>query len=182
MSNLKFGLSKFWSVSCAALLMASAFSGCQTPRYKEFENAKVGMEKDQVLSATGGPYTSRRWKGKDRWIYEFKGTPEGSQTREVHFENGKAVYVGMKVVPAVSGEEQDRMNEESNAAEEQKLAAERKAWEAHHGVYHSQFAGKAGQGAPPLDRFDRQFNESTYGIQDDNAERAKLAPTYQSVD
>lgn len=182
MSNSKFGISKFLSVSFALLIVAVALSGCQTPRYKEFKNVKNGMEKDEVLAATGGPYTSKRWKGKDRWIYEFKGTPEGSQTREVHFENGKAVYVGMKVVPAVSGEEQDRLNEESNIAEEKKLADERRAWEAHHGVYYSQFAGKAGQGAPAQDRYDRQFQQDTYGIQDMNAERAKLAPSYQSLD
>lgn len=184
MSNLKFGKSKFLSLalSFCVLAAAAALTGCQTARYKEFKNVKPGMEKDEVLSATGGPYTSKRWKGKDRWIYEFKGTPEGAQTREVHFENGKAVYVGSKVVPAVSGEEQDRINDESNAIEDKKLTDERRTWEAHHGVYHSQFAGKAGQGVQPQDRYDRQFNEATFGIQDMNAERAKLAPSFESLD
>ena len=162
-------------------------TGCVTPRYKEFKNVKQGMEKDQVLSAAGGPNYSKRWKGKDRWIYEMKNTPEGSQTKEVHFEEGKAVYVGSKVVPAVSGEEQDRINEESNVQEEKRLSEQDLAWEAARGVARTQYSGPKPQNKTPanntrqFDPYDRKFNESTYGVQDHEAEKTRIAPTFEAI-
>ena len=108
---------KSWILISALVSLAA----CQTPRYKEFSNVKPGMEKDLVLDVAGNPSVARRWNGKDRWIYYYVQTPDGPQTREVHFQDGKAVYVGTKVVPDVSAEEQDHLNDESNEAEQKNL-------------------------------------------------------------
>jgi outer membrane protein assembly factor BamE (lipoprotein component of BamABCDE complex) len=165
---------------------SSLLVGCVTPRYKEFKKLKPGMEKDQVIEAAGGPNVSRRWHGKDRWIYDYKETPEGNQTREVHFENGKAVYVGTKVVPAVSAEEQDRINEESNAQEAARTAVEDREWEASRGVARTQYrTGQKAEAATPSrqsDRYDKKFNEAFYGVQNPEAEKTKLAPTFESIE
>jgi outer membrane protein assembly factor BamE (lipoprotein component of BamABCDE complex) len=156
------------------LLLAMTLIGCQTPRYKEFSRLKEGMEKDQVIEQAGGPNVSRRWKGKDRWIYDYK-TPDGRQTREVHFEEGRAVYVGSKVVPLVSAEEQDRINEQSNVAEEKRVNEDHLRWAEEHGVAHRL------KSAADLDDDDVRLQESLYGIRNVERARTKVAPTYLEV-
>jgi outer membrane protein assembly factor BamE (lipoprotein component of BamABCDE complex) len=94
--------------------------GCQTARQNEFKDVQVGMNKNAVLAAAGNPNVARRWKGMDRWIYKF----EGAETREVHFLDGKAVYVGDEVKPPVSASEQDHLNEASNTKESQRVDSE----------------------------------------------------------
>lgn len=101
-------------VKYLVLVGTALFScACQTTDREKFDSSiKVGMDKSTVVETVGGPTVSRRWKGKDRWIYRFRqGAPENHETREVHFENGRAVYVGKEFVPEVSAEEQDRLNE-----------------------------------------------------------------------
>jgi outer membrane protein assembly factor BamE (lipoprotein component of BamABCDE complex) len=157
------------------LLFALAIlQGCQTKRYKEFSRLKEGMEKDEVIEEAGGPNVSRRWHGKDRWIYTYR-TPEGRQTREVHFEDGRAVYVGDKVVPLVSPEDQDRINDQSNVAEENRLTAEHIRWAEEHGV-----AYKPKTGAD-LDDDDVRLQESFYGTRNVERARSKVAPTFKEV-
>lgn len=87
-----------------------SIGGCQSPRYKWFEDVKIGMDKDQVLTAAGGPNSSRRWKDKDRWTYVFWDDPQGRQIREVHFSDGIATYVGPEVTSKISPETQDALN------------------------------------------------------------------------
>jgi hypothetical protein len=132
------------------------------------------MEKDEIIDQAGGPNVSRRWKGKDRWIYNFK-TPDGRQTREVHFEEGRAVYVGDKVVPLVSAEEQDRINEQSNVAEDKRMTAEHAQWAEQHGVAYKFKATK------DLDDQDLKLQESLYGTRNLERERLKVAPTFQEI-
>lgn len=143
------------------LAFASALltlSSCQTPRYKEFSSVKQGMEKDLVLEAAGNPTIARRWNGKDRWIYHYLKTPDGPQTREVHFQDGRAVYVGTKVVPDVSAEDQDRLNDESNEQEQKRMEAEYKKWAETVG------AVTAGDGDKSNPEIDADFRERTYGV------------------
>ena len=156
------------------LLLAGALVGCQTPRYKEFTHVKEGMEKDQVIEEAGGPNVSRRWHGKDRWIYNYH-TPSGRQTREVHFEDGRAIYVGDKVVPAIAADEQDRMNEQSNVAEDKRVSAEHIQWAEEHGVAYKPKTGAA------LDNDDIRLQEGMYGTRNLSRERQKVAPTFQDV-
>jgi outer membrane protein assembly factor BamE (lipoprotein component of BamABCDE complex) len=160
----------FVAVACLVIL-----SGCQTPRYKEFGGVKPGMEKDLVIEQAGGPNVSRRWHGKDRWIYNYVQTPNGPQTREVHFEDGKAIYVGDKVIPAVSGEEQDRINDQSNAEVEKQMTAEHKVWAEEHGVAYKPKTGDQ------LDADDVRLQQSLYGTRDIKRERTKIAPTYHDI-
>jgi hypothetical protein len=157
------------------LIATSTLMSCQTPRYKEFGGVKEGMEKDLVLDQAGGPNISRRWHGKDRWIYNYTATPEGPQTREIHFDNGRAVYVGKKVVPAVSAEEQDRINEQSNAEEDKRVSAEHIQWAEDHGVAYKPKTGY------DLDSDDLQLQQSLYGTRDLKRERQKVAPNYQDI-
>ena len=165
-----------WRLSLpTALIALSLLSACQTPRYKEFTGIKPGMQKDQVLETAGGPTVSRRWNGKDRWIYNYATTPEGTQTREVHFEDGKAVYVGAKPIPKVTAAEQDRLNEESNVAEDRKNADEQRRWNEEHGVATTLKTGNQ------LDRQDLRIQKSIYGTSNPR-ERQQLAPSFESVE
>lgn len=95
-------------------IIALAISGCQTSRIKDFESVHGGMSKGDVLAAIGNPQRTQRWHGRDRWQYTFYGQPEGDVVREVHFENGKSTYVGGAIKPAVSADEQDRINDIEN--------------------------------------------------------------------
>lgn len=147
--------------------------GCQSPRHESFKDVKPGMEKDVVLESAGGPYTSRRWNGKDRWIYEYRNTPNGPVTKEVHFKDGKVVYSGDKVVPAVSAAEQDRLNDESNRKEAERLAAEERKWETKRG---------AARPTTNLDRQDLEVQNAINGTVDMDREKTKLAPTFDSVE
>jgi hypothetical protein len=160
----------FIALAAATVVLA----GCQTPRYKEFSRVKEGMQKDLVIEEAGGPNVSRRWHGKDRWIYNYD-TPDGPQTREVHFEEGRAVYVGDKVVPAVSAEEQDRINEQSNAEEEKRMTAEHIRWAEEHGVAYKLKTGSE------LDNDDIRLQEGLYGTRNMQRERSKVAPNFQDV-
>ena len=167
----------------------SGLSACQTPRHVEFRDVQRGMEKDLVIEAAGGPNKSRRWNGKDRWIYEYKRTPDGPQTREVHFENGKAVYVGEPIPPVISAEVQDRVNADENQAEEEALSAERLEWEKRHGVARlkkvSDVSGKKGTKLVPTFQIDRDYLkvlESYHGPIDREAEKNIRAPTFEAID
>ncbi|MES2854512.1 MAG: outer membrane protein assembly factor BamE, partial [Bdellovibrionota bacterium] len=86
----------------AALLTA----GCQTVPPISLARVQNGMTKDQVLEVAGSPNYSRRWQGKDRWSYR----PAGQSEQEILFADGKVVYVGDKVQPAVPASEVDRRN------------------------------------------------------------------------
>lgn len=156
------------------MLLGASLSGCQTPRYKQFGGVKQGMEKDLVLDEAGGPNVSRRSHGQDRWIYNYA-TPEGPLTREVHFEEGRAVYVGQKVVPAVSGEEQDRINDQVNTEQDKRAAAEHQSWADEHGVAY-RYKPKS-----EMDTIDLRLQNSMYGTRDLRREREMVAPNYQEI-
>jgi outer membrane protein assembly factor BamE len=90
-----------------------SLTACQTSPLRQFSDVKPGMEKSQVLDIMGTPWTTTRLHGKDRWIYVIY--DNGIRTeREVHFQNGAAVYVGEAWTPEESkqAEVQDKTNEE----------------------------------------------------------------------
>lgn len=112
-----------------ALLMTSVVallvnSGCQTSMGNDFMKLKPGMEKAEVLDIMGTPQRTQRWRGLDRWTYVFY-EREMREEREVHFDGGKAAYVGAKYVPPVSAEQQDVMNEASNREVEDRVRRNR---------------------------------------------------------
>lgn len=116
-------LARFFAVLVSTVLIGA----CQTPRHKEFESIHGGMSKSEVLAIMGGPNRTQRWHGRDRWVYLLYGHPDGDVAREVHFENGKSTYVGAAIKPAVSADEQDRLNllsDRSADAEDRERAAQ----------------------------------------------------------
>ena len=131
---------------------------CQTSDRERFDSTiRLGMDKSTVVETVGGPTVSRRWKGKDRWIYRFRqGPPENHETREVHFENGRVVYVGKEVVPDVSAEEQDRINEAQIAEDFRRLQEENERRNQNLGIITNTNLAE--------DPLDRKLRESLYGI------------------
>ena len=161
--------------TAAAIVAFSVLSACQTTRSKEFSGLRSGMSKSEALSQAGGPDVTRRWQGKDRWIYNYGRIPGDESSREVHFENGRAVYVGQRVVPKISAADHDRLNEQSNAAQEKRDADEQRHWNEEHGVANTLKTGNQ------LDRQDLRIQKSMYGTTSDR-ERKQIAPQYESVE
>lgn len=104
----------------AALLLLLLSAGCQTPRYREFEQVRVGMSKEQVLTAAGNPSSRDRKQSVDRWTYNLYDHPDGKVVREVHFLEGVSTYVGPKPVPTISADQQDQINEIKNREAEER--------------------------------------------------------------
>jgi outer membrane protein assembly factor BamE (lipoprotein component of BamABCDE complex) len=90
-------------------------TGCQTLPEKDFETLKPGMDKHTVLETMGSPNATVRRSGQDRWYYTYYQN-EVPVTKEVRFQEGMAVHAGDTIKPAISAEEQDKLNEASNAA------------------------------------------------------------------
>jgi outer membrane protein assembly factor BamE len=99
------------------------FIACVSPQ-KRFNKIQLGMEKDQVLDLMESPQRVERVHDTDRWTYIYYDHDQRVE-KEVQFSDGKAVYAGDHPAPAVSAEEQDKLNAESNRALEQKISAER---------------------------------------------------------
>lgn len=98
-----------------ALILFVFLSACQTNMKTAFEDVKLGMDKDQVLTAIGGPRAVTRFHGKDRWFIAYY--HEGIRyEKEVHFTNGYATYVGEPYEPAVekSAAYVDKKNQETD--------------------------------------------------------------------
>jgi outer membrane protein assembly factor BamE len=89
--------------------------GCATTPQEQWQKVKVGMYKDEVLEIMDSPQRTQRWHGLDRWTYVYfdKSSPE-RQYKEVHFQEGKANYVGEFYKPQISAEDQDTANEVAN--------------------------------------------------------------------
>lgn len=107
-----------------AVLIFSALTGllsaCATNMLNQFERIHVGMEKEDVLSLLDSPQRTQRWKSQDRWTYIFY-SDRTRYEKEVHFENGKAVYVGNHPSPPISAESKDLKIEQENAELEKVL-------------------------------------------------------------
>ena len=101
-------------LSIALPIVSLVLSACTTPRHKDFPQVKQGMDKSAVLEIAGGPDRSMRWHGKDRWIYDFRIDDYTTDSQEVHFEDGRVVYIGKAIEPAVTAADQDDLNETAN--------------------------------------------------------------------
>ncbi len=99
----------YWTILFVFLLNA-----CATNMSQQFTRIQMGMEKDQVLALMDSPQRTLRWKGQDRWTYIFYEN-NIRQEKEVHFDLGKAVYVGDHKEPPISAVAKDEKNESSNA-------------------------------------------------------------------
>lgn len=116
------------------VFFAVSFAGCQTSLVQDFEKISPGMSKDEVLSAVGPPRSSGRMHGRDRWIYRFYEN-QSKQEKEVHFLDGRAVYIGGPWVTEKprQAETKDLNNSQHNTLVDQKIeeekAAARKAYD-----------------------------------------------------
>lgn len=128
------------------------FIGCATNMKDQFDQVKVGMEKNDVLGLMDSPQRTQRWKGMDRWTYIFYDKDMRIE-KEVHFAEGKAAYVGEVYKPAVSAEQQDAINEASNAEIEAKYQALREENKKNFGNMN----GPEGGGADDSPRYVPQF-------------------------
>lgn len=97
-------------------LLISVHTFAFSKKIDEDDIAKVqqNMEKTEVLRLVGPPRFQRRWQGKDRWTYLIyhkreKGLVEG-QKKEIHFLDGKVVYIGEPVAEQVTAAQQDELN------------------------------------------------------------------------
>lgn len=156
-------------------------AGCQSAAWKSFDQVRVGQDKAAVVENIGSPTKTRRWQGKDRWIYEFGDHPGGTLVREVQFDEGRVIYVGPLIQPKVSAAEQDRLNESSNQQEGQRLDEIRDRRDQRLGISRARHDDAAGTGKP--DPADQKLRESMYGVEPDHElERRKRAPVYVPVD
>ncbi len=174
------------SLSIISIGFLVLLSSCQTSQAKGFESVAEGMEKDAVIEAAGSPTISRRWRGKDRWIYIFKNKSDEPTVREIHFHNGKAVYVGDALLADVSAEEQDQINNDNNAAEDKRLSQSRSQWEEEMGVARAQPNMSSPETetfrpAKKMDRIDRYIRDSYSGTINIEEEKKKRAPVFRPV-
>ncbi|MFN9068129.1 MAG: outer membrane protein assembly factor BamE [Bdellovibrionales bacterium] len=104
--------------------------GCQTNMKRAFEELKVGMDKDQVLEAIGGPRAVTRFHGKDRWFIVYYN--EGFRyEKEIHFTNGLATYIGdtYEPPPEKSAAAIDKLNASQDVLTYQELVRTRNTTE-----------------------------------------------------
>ena len=80
--------------------VAMVLCSCQTSQRKTFDRIQVGMDKSTVVEALGSPTATRRQKGKDRWIYEFRDGPQEPATRADAVVMGCAAATGMPTDPS----------------------------------------------------------------------------------
>ena len=107
------------------LLFSSLLAACAYHIPSHFEQVKVGMEKNDVLSLMESPQRTQRWRGMDRWTYIYY-DQEQRVEKEVHFSQGKATYVGEVLKPEVSAAERDQQNEASNLASDTQIIEQHK--------------------------------------------------------
>lgn len=134
---------------CLLLACLAVLSGCQTPRHLEFDAIREGMVKGDVIQAAGNPTRTQRWQGKDRWIYVYYPDEKTVDLKEVHFLEGRVTHKGTPPIPPTSAEEQDRINAESNLAEEQRLVAEKEAAAAAKASAAEALSGETPRTTPP---------------------------------
>lgn len=167
-----------WKSTVLLASFSFALTACQAPAYRSFEGVRPGMDKSIIVETVGSPAKTRRVHGKDRWIYEFKDHPDGTQVREVHFESGRAIYVGPPQAPKMTAEEQDRINEAAVADDLKNLSEVEKERDRSLGVQRPSQSGAR----EPEDRHDRRLRESLYGIErDPEIESKKRAPVFVPV-
>ncbi len=95
--------------------------GCQTPDMDLWNQVQPGMDKGEVLEIMGSPRTTERKKMQDRWIYWLY-DKDNLNVRQVHFDQGKAVYVGAE--PSVPEEQSAAYIDKKNAELETALIEE----------------------------------------------------------
>lgn len=162
-------------------------TGCNTPQFKDFSDAKVGMDKSTIVEKIGNPNVVERYQGKDRWIYLFDDTPEGEKRREILFENERAVYVGPKIQPKVTAVEQDKINEKVIEDETEQQSKAELARDKRLGIARVADPEKYSDSSPRKevkeDELDMRLRDSYYGTTSTKElERNKTAPVFETIE
>lgn len=164
-----------------AICITTLLVSCQTMSHKNFEQVRVGMDKSTIIELVGGPQRTGRILGRDRWIYNFRSATEGEQVREIHFEYGRAIYVGGRVSPNTPAEDQDRINEKLVKDDDDRKEEDRARWEKEVGVLKLPERGAVHK----KDDLDLRLRDSMYGTNDyrkADREKNKVAPTFEPVE
>jgi len=157
------------------IIVGLFFIGCTTTSPNNFAKVHLGMDKSRIVETVGSPTIERRWQGRDRWIYELHDNDDVT-VKEVHFQNGIAIYIGPPPKPTVTADEQDKINAADAAQDDKRMNAET--------VRHEQAIGASRPRTPkePEDAIDRKLRESMYGIEPDPAnERNVYVPQFEPV-
>ena len=167
--------------------LSSLATGCNTPAFKDFGDVKIGMDKSTVVEKAGNPNVVERYQGKDRWIYLFDDTPEGEKRREILFENERAVYVGTKIQPKVTAEQQDKANEAVLVEDAQRESAVQVARDKRLGIARVADPEKISDSPPrkeeKVDEIDLKLRDSYYGTSSmKEFERMKTAPVFEEIE
>jgi outer membrane protein assembly factor BamE len=157
-------------------------AGCQTPAWRSFDQVKIGHDKSVVVETIGSPTKTRRWQGKDRWVYEFGDHPNGAMVREIVFEDGRVIYTGVFLLPNVNANEQDKLNESSNQQHQHTLNEDQERRDRRVGI--SRVRRDSDQSQPEaIDPAEHKLRESIYGIEPNpTLEKRKRAPVFVPVD
>ncbi len=115
---------KQFQIILFSLLIVYINTACQTRTLKQFEQIKQGMEKDQILEIMGSPQKTSRVNSTDKWNYIFY-DQENKYNKEIHFVEGISTYIGDPILPPITAEKQDQINEDSNKNLEQILAQQK---------------------------------------------------------
>lgn len=164
--------------------VAMIAAGCQTYGPDNVNSVHLGMDKSLVVETLGSPTYVRRIKMRDKWIYEYMDKSGNVTVREVHFESGRAVYIGPPVPPAVSAEEQDRINAQQLNEDDKADRAEKEARDRRLGIERAHAKGESIEqnDAKNEDVLDRKLRESYYGVDPDQKDlRNTVAPVYTPI-
>lgn len=125
------------------LFCFSFLVGCASNPSRQFEQVRVGMEKNDVLALMDSPQRTQRWHGLDRWTYIYYDNDTRIE-KEVHFADGKAKYVGEVFKPEISAEEQDARNEAANKEVEKVIQSRREESRKQYSDYEAYLKGQSG--------------------------------------
>lgn len=102
-----------FSLICLLSSLTILSQGCQSSPLTEFGRLSIGDDKATVLEALGGPQSTKRRQGIDRWGYVLY--QDGiKHLKQLDFYDGILIYKGDPVPPFISAEEQDRLNQKKN--------------------------------------------------------------------
>ncbi|MEZ0392250.1 MAG: outer membrane protein assembly factor BamE [Pseudobdellovibrionaceae bacterium] len=131
---------KWFLLALFSLLLMTA---CAHDMAEQFSKVQPGMEKHDVLDLMNSPQRTQRWKGMDRWTYIYYDSGSRAE-KEVHFSEGKAVYVGDVYKPEVSAVQQDEINEASNKEVESLAQTRREEAKKQYSDYETATSGQDG--------------------------------------
>lgn len=134
--------------------------GCQVSPLSQYNQVRMGMEKDDVMDLMGAPQRTERLHGKDRWTYIFYDNRIRFE-REVQFDKNNVVYIGepWQAPPEKSAEAIDKRNAELDAKIERENKIEREKAKNSYSNVESYLKGDTDENGKPKIRYMPTFVE-----------------------